>query len=258
MFPIPSGRKLSFVEIAKYWSREISPSASPQELRDAISKAWWRGELVAANGLSRLSVLRGYYLKSADFIAFVVLGMEEPPQWRSVNDGAVEFVRPLRVPLSNADSKTWTDANCAEAFEAVAEQWNEAIISPSTPIFLDVVLTQTEFLKWIDTYGYKRPTFWGNASEAVDEQQPADNTAQRILSPTKRRPTLVQYAEHVKEVQKQGKNKVIPTREEDIEWARQNSFTIDFVRGELRRQYIAGLSGPERKSASQPGRPTKK
>ena len=50
MFPIPSGRKLSFVEIAKYWSREISPSASPRELRDAISKAWWRGELVAANG----------------------------------------------------------------------------------------------------------------------------------------------------------------------------------------------------------------
>jgi hypothetical protein len=76
MFPIPSGRKLTFVEIAKYWSREVTPPASPQELRDVISKAWWRGELVAANGSSRLSVLRGYYLRSADFIAFVIPGAE--------------------------------------------------------------------------------------------------------------------------------------------------------------------------------------
>lgn len=69
MFPIPSERKLSVVEVAEYWSREIKPPASAQELRDVISKAWWRGELLATNGASRLSVLRGYYARSAKFVA---------------------------------------------------------------------------------------------------------------------------------------------------------------------------------------------
>lgn len=111
MFPIPPERKLSFAEIANYWSREIEPSASPQELRDAISRAWWRGELIATNGLSRLSVLRAYYSRSAPFIAFVIPDAEEPPQWSPADDGAIEFSRPLRVPLPNANSSTWTDDN---------------------------------------------------------------------------------------------------------------------------------------------------
>lgn len=180
MFPIPSGRKLSVVEISDYWSREIKPSASPQELRDVISKAWWRGELVAANGSSRLSVLRGYYLRSADFIAFVIPGMEEPPQWRSVDDGVVEFVRPLRVPLPNADSDTWTDANCAEAFEAIAEQWNEAIIFPSAPLFLDIALARIEFLQWLDACQYERPTFWGKTSEDRDKTESTGNLIPQV------------------------------------------------------------------------------
>ena len=60
MFPIPSRRKLSFIEIAKYWSGEITPSVSPQELRITLSKAWWRGELVAAimpRGVTRVTPL---------------------------------------------------------------------------------------------------------------------------------------------------------------------------------------------------------
>ena len=79
MFPIPSKRKLSIVEIAKHWSREIEPPASPQELRDVISKAWWRGELIATDGASRLSILRGYYSRSAYFVAFAIPNIEEPP-----------------------------------------------------------------------------------------------------------------------------------------------------------------------------------
>jgi hypothetical protein len=178
MFPIPSERKLSFVEIANYWSREIEPSASPQELRDVLSKAWWRGQLVAANGSNRLSILREYYLRSANFIAFVIPGMEEPEQWRSGNDGEVEFVRPLRVPLPNADSDTWTDVNCAAAFEAIAEQWKEAMISPT--VFLDVVLTSGEFFQWIELSGYIPPTFWSDERQKDDPANAADATVPRI------------------------------------------------------------------------------
>ena len=113
-----------------------------------------RGELIATNGASRLSVLRGYYSRSAHFVAFAVPNIEEPSQWEPVGEGVIEFVRPLRVPLPNADFDTWTDANCAPAFDAIAEQWYEAVISPSAPIFLDIVLTSSEFFEWIDTIGY--------------------------------------------------------------------------------------------------------
>jgi hypothetical protein len=226
MFPIPSGRKLSFVEIANYWSREISPPASPQELRDIIGKAWWRGELIAANGSNRLSVLRGYYLRSAGFVAFVVPGVEEPPQWQSVDDGVVEFVRPLRVPLPNADSATWTDANCAEAFEAIAEQWKEAIISPSAPQFLDVVLTQSEFLRWIDTYRYTRPTFWGKAIP-----QPTDKTVRRERS----KPVKFQIQRAVEALAKERRGK-FPSEDMPV-----------FERDRLIMEWIAGDDDPVKK-----------
>jgi hypothetical protein len=179
MYPIPSERKLSVVEIAKHWSREIKPPAPAQELRDDISKAWWRGELVAPNAPSRLGVLQHYYLMSAKFIAFAIPNTEEPPQWVAGDDGEIEFVRPLRVPLPNANPDTWTEANCAPAFEAIAEQWNEAMISPSesAPLFLEIVLTSREFFQWIDAIGYRRPSFWADALERSD--QPTHNTAPR-------------------------------------------------------------------------------
>ena len=71
MFPIPSGRKLSFIEIGKYWSRDKSSFASSEELRITLSKAWWRGELAAENGPSRLNVLHAIYSTCQDFVAFV-------------------------------------------------------------------------------------------------------------------------------------------------------------------------------------------
>jgi hypothetical protein len=204
MFPIPPERKLSFAEVANYWSREIDPSASPQELRDLISKAWWRGELIAANGLSRLSVLRSYYSRSAPFIAFVIPDAEEPPQWSPADDGAIEFIRPLRVPLPNADSSTWTDDNCAPAFEAIAEQWQEAVISPSAPLFLDVVLTSREFFQWIDKSRYHRPTFWSSALKDEFSGKPSDSTVPTIAGtstnvgnlPPRKRAKKVQYDIH--------------------------------------------------------------
>ena len=174
MFPIPSDRKLSVVAVAEYWSREITPPASAQDLRDTMGKAWWRGELVATNGSSRLSVLRGYYSRSARFIACVIPDVEEPPQWTPVDEEVIEFVRPLRVPLPNAKPETWTEAGCAPSFDAIAEQWKEAVISQSAPLLLDIVLTSSEFFQWVDACDYKRPTFW---SPPHDASPPLDRKA---------------------------------------------------------------------------------
>jgi hypothetical protein len=175
MFPIPSARKLSLAEIADYWSREIQPSASPQELRDVLAKAWWRGELIAANGSSRLSVLREHYLRSADFTTFAI----PTSQWVSTARGVNELVvRPLSVPVPNANPDSWTDNNCAPAFAAIAEQWKEAMISPT--VFLNVVLTSGEFFQWIELSGYKPPTFWSDERQKDDPANAADATVPRI------------------------------------------------------------------------------
>jgi hypothetical protein len=178
--PIPAEQTLSVFEISKYWSSQIKHAASPQELRDEIGKAWWRGELIAANGSSRLSVLRGYYLRSVHFVAFAFPNAEEPAQWESVGEGVIEFVRPLRVPLPNAKPDTWTEANCAPAFDAIARGWKEDI-SPSAPTFLDIVLTSSEFFRWVGASGYERPTFWSCPIEEQSEQSgPLDSTIPTI------------------------------------------------------------------------------
>jgi hypothetical protein len=174
MFPIPSGRKLSFIEIGKYWSREIKPSASSQELRITLSKAWWRGELAAANGPNRVDLLRALYSTCADFLAFIIPNETEPPQTKELDDGRVEVFRLIRVPLPSSDPNTWTEANCAEAFEAIGDVWDEELLHLTAPIVMGVLLTQGEFYQWINEIKYRRPTFWGNA-----RQRPTDNTVRR-------------------------------------------------------------------------------
>lgn len=165
--PIPSDRKLSVFEIAKYWSREPRSPAPHQELLAAIGQAWWRGELVAANGPSRPMVLRALYSKCTGSIAFVMPDMPEPPQSKLLDDGRWEVF--LRVPLPNADPDTWTEANCAQAFEVIAEAWDEVVwdevLILIAPIVAGIVLTQDEFNQWIGKMSYPRPTFWGSGFE---------------------------------------------------------------------------------------------
>jgi hypothetical protein len=174
MFPI-SEQTLPFIDIAQYWSREIYPRASPLELRDTMSKAWWRGELVPANGPSRVNLLRALYAKCTDHIAFAIPGLPEPPISRSLEDGGEVVFRLVRVPLPNALPDTWTDAICAEAFDAIAERWDEKVFSLLVHEVPFIVLTRSEFIQWIEKCGYKRPTFWDTISK---EQKSTYETAQ--------------------------------------------------------------------------------
>ena len=54
MFPIAKPA-LSFGEISDYWSREISPPASSNELLNILVSAWWLGELRGGSVNSRLN-----------------------------------------------------------------------------------------------------------------------------------------------------------------------------------------------------------
>ncbi len=162
---------MSFIEIGKYWSRDKSSFASSEEIRITLSKAWWRGELVAENGPSRLNVLRAIYSTCQDFIAFIIPDKTEPPQTKLLDDGVVEVFRRIRVPLPNPDYDTWTEADCVEVFEAIADAWDEELFDLTAPIVMGVVLTQDEFNLWINKFKYWRPTFWSNA-----RQRTTDNT----------------------------------------------------------------------------------
>jgi hypothetical protein len=177
MFPISSGQT-RFIDIANYWSGEIKPRVPPRTLRDTLIKAWWRGELVAANEPSRVHLLRGLHSKCADHIAFVIPGAPEPPCSRALDDGGVEVFRLVRVPLLDAQSDTWTDANCTEAFSAIAEAWDEELFSLLAHDVLFIPLTRSEFIQWAEKCG-NRPTFRGRASEDEDWQRPTNEAVAR-------------------------------------------------------------------------------
>jgi hypothetical protein len=57
MFPL-SAERLSFLEIAKFWSRAIKPHASREELLALLESTWWKGEFKGNSALNRLQFLR--------------------------------------------------------------------------------------------------------------------------------------------------------------------------------------------------------
>jgi hypothetical protein len=144
MFPIAADR-LSISDIAALWSEEIRPPRTPKEMQYFLEKAFWRGEF-RGDGPSRLDVLR-------------VL------RWG---------------PVPDRDPATWTEEECAPAFESVANFWpyeripGLALTSPFA--LLAVGLTRTEFMAWIIAKGYHRPSFWGPfppIAEAVSQASTA-------------------------------------------------------------------------------------
>jgi hypothetical protein len=57
MWPL-SAEKLPFLEIARFWSREIIPRASYKELMALLEEAWWQGELKGNYVPDRLQFLK--------------------------------------------------------------------------------------------------------------------------------------------------------------------------------------------------------
>jgi hypothetical protein len=231
MFPIPSGRKLSLIEIARYWSREIRPSASPEELRLALGTAWWRGELVTANSPSRLNLLRTLYLRCADYIASVIPDMPEPPTTRLLDDGDVEVFRRVKILLPNGDPDTWTEASCVEAFEVIAEKWDEKFFSLIAPVVSGIVLSRSDFIRWTEKYRYRRPTFWGDTSEKESEQRPS-STATRSK---RTKPVQYQIQKAVEALAKEYGGKFPP-----------NDMSV-FERDRLVTEWLAGGDDPVKK-----------
>jgi hypothetical protein len=67
------------------------------------------------------------------------------------------------------------------------------VISPSAPLFVDIVLTSSEFFQWVDAIGYRRPSFWAKRSDQLTDNiapiadaleksdEPTDNIVPKIV-----------------------------------------------------------------------------
>jgi hypothetical protein len=170
MFPIAKP-VLSFLEISDYWSREIRPPASPNELLSMLVSAWWLGEFRGDFRHSPLQLLKIMYtstFRDGLGIVFIVGGGEGPPEIKLPDGSSIVDVRPqIRVPSSNTE--TWDEAACTDAFHALAEATEESSIDryrEFAVLLPSIKLTYEEFNIWHRSRGYSPQTFWQRPDQA--------------------------------------------------------------------------------------------
>jgi hypothetical protein len=172
LFPVPEDR-LSCAKIVRYWSREVRPQASPRELLNEIVKAYWRGELQPSGAPDRLSVLKSLDQLYRGRITFALAGEPDPTQLEHLPDGGARVLLRVRVPLPSADPGDWSKENCADAFEALAREWEavpQVIQEDVLPAIVGGELGREQFVTWITKKGFERPRFW-------QEREPNGNPA---------------------------------------------------------------------------------
>jgi hypothetical protein len=168
MFP-KTELALSFREISDYWSREMRPTASSNELLSILVSAWWLGELPSSSVHSRLQLLKMMSKYRDDLGIVFIVGDDAGPPQVELPDGSVEIdVRPqIRVPSSNTE--TWDEAACRDPFHALAkatEDFSIDIYREDFMVFLlSIKVTYEEFNAWLRSRGYSPPTFWQRTAD---------------------------------------------------------------------------------------------
>jgi hypothetical protein len=172
MFP-RSEEKLSFLKIAEYWSREIQPPASRDELLTSLEAAWWRGELIGKSPPTRLQLLQIMFgsreSQSYQGIFFVTPNDPGRPVTTELKDGAVEVDLSPRI-IVPYEADDWTEDSCAAAFSRLAEAPSVQHFPIVSHVLASIELSPEEFFRWVEASGFDVPKFWkrdsaGNASE---------------------------------------------------------------------------------------------
>ncbi len=154
-------KSLTLFQIADDWSREIQPARSLDELLNELVKAWWRGELDAGSGPTRLKLLRALFKTSRAEIPFWVKG-EDPPQtsWE-LPDGGVEVLIVPVLPIPSSEPEAWAVEECAAAYDAIAEHWRDSCFDLISPLVTGgISLFEPAFAQWIAACGHTPPEFW--------------------------------------------------------------------------------------------------
>jgi hypothetical protein len=168
LFPIGDA-KLSFLAIANYWSREIQPPASRNELLGVLESAFWRGEIRGNFRWSRLEFFKGMCrpLQNRDDLGIVFIVGEDADKSRveELPDGAALADPRPRIHLPSGDMATWDESTCSDAFATLAETSSTQSYPDLTPIFASIELSYEEFTRWLEKRGYTRPGFWAIAPQ---------------------------------------------------------------------------------------------
>jgi hypothetical protein len=179
MFPL-SAERLSFLEIAKYWAREIQPPASQNELLAKLESAWWRGEIVGISPTTRLDCLATMYRmrhqQGLTAVVFVTRNDPARPPVTELEDGSAEVDLSPRISVPS-EIEEWTEDTCAAAFSALADAPFTEAEAPSiryfpifSPVLSAIELTSEEFFRWVATRHFDVPKFWrrNNAANVSD------------------------------------------------------------------------------------------
>ena len=191
MYPISAEEKLRFYEIAYHWAIEIGHADSTILLRIPI-RAWWGGEFGPTEAERRVATLKALYKHNQDVVLFVVQGRDELESKRELPDGGVEVFRLYRVSLPNDDPISWTEANCAEAFKVLAENWISDWIPDVSDTLSLLSLTEAIFTRWVCTRGYDRPKFWAERMSPDRSYPTADSKAPPVSTGKRRGPPAIQ------------------------------------------------------------------
>ncbi len=249
MFPI-SAATLPLVKIADYWSREIEPPASRDELLALLELAWWLGELRGSSWDNRLQLLTKMFEKRGEpelqSVAFVSPNDAGPPTEIPLPDGGIVVRQIVSVPDT---AQNWTEASCIDAFEALASLPSQEYFPLFSYSICFIDVTYDEFCSWIGYQGFHAPGFWkpsvansGKIKTSKDKSA-AKKTQEPAEAPRRYSEAEVSriYAKYRQE------SKPITDRDDDTAYMKKFGVGREWVRKE-RRKFPRRKRG-ERKSA---------
>jgi hypothetical protein len=159
MYPISANEKLNLDEIAHHWAIELRHADNKLLLRILI-RAWWAGEFGRRWGGRRVQALKLLFKYDQDCLAFAIPHHPKPKMKEELPDGGVEVLRVIRVPLPSDDPSAWTETNCADAFEVLAQRWTLGVMNDMDNTLSFVRISEATFTRWVRARRYHRPKFW--------------------------------------------------------------------------------------------------
>jgi hypothetical protein len=178
MYPISAEKRLSLLDVADHWAGELGqPSRYHQVLQNLI-RAWWGGEFGPIEAERRVPALKWLYKHRRKEISFLIPGQDVPDEVRELRHGRVKVDISYRVPVPNTDPSSWTQANCADAFKILADEWSLHLIPEASDNLAFRKVSEADFSSWVSAQGYSRPKFWAHGKNRGDSVLTAVSSAQ--------------------------------------------------------------------------------
>ena len=200
MYPISAEKRLSLLGVADHWAGEIGqPSRYHQVLQNLI-RASWGGEFGPIEAERRVPALKWLYQHHRNDISFLIPGQDVPDEMRKLRHGGVKVDISYRVPVPNTDPSSWTQANCAQAFKVLANEWSLHLIPEASNNLAFLKVSEADFSSWVRAQGYSRPKFWAQGKNPGDSVLTAVSSAQSDRVHKKRGPQPLVFNRVVKEM----------------------------------------------------------